>query len=108
MPGAFGGAGGVGLVATGGFGLLAIGGADGLISSELEGREAGAEALGIFFHGVDDPFEGPMPGKTATSLLDASADTDPAKGFGAATDAGRLGGGGGAGAGAALGGTTSR
>jgi hypothetical protein len=99
------------LVATEGFGLVAIGGPGGLISSELEGREVGAEALdatGVFFHGAADPFEGTMPGKTAIGLLDGSADTELAKGFGAAEDAGRLGGGGGAGAGAALGGTSSR
>jgi hypothetical protein len=109
-PTFFGGGGGAGLTATEGFGLVAIGGPGGLISSELEGREVGAEALeatGAFFHGVADPFEGPMPGKTATGLLDTSADTELVT-FGGIGAAGRLGGGGGAGAGAALGGKSSR
>lgn len=111
MPEAFRGAGGAGLAPTGGFGLVASGGPGGLISSELEGRETGAEAadaVGVFFHGVADPFEGPMPGNTATGLLEASADIELTKDFGAAGAAGRLGGGGGDGAGVALGGTSSR
>ena len=111
MPEAFGGAGGAGLVETGGFGLMATGGPGGLISSELEGREAGAEALdtaGDFFHGAADPLEGPIPGNTAIGLLDASVDKELAKGFGAAGAAGLLGGGGGEGTAAAWGGTSSR
>lgn len=110
LPAAFGA--GAGLAATGGFGLVAIGGPGGLISVELEGREAGAEevadAVGVFFHGVAEPFEGPMPGKIAIGLLETSADTELAIGFGAACGVGRFGGGGGVGTGAALGGTSSR
>ena len=74
-----------GFAATGGgatFGLVATGGG-GFAPSELEGREfAGvlpvdslAKPAG-FFQGVAEPFEGIMPGKTATGLADALAVTD--------------------------------
>lgn len=99
------------MVEAGGFGLVPIGGPGGLVSRELEGREAGAEALdtaGDFFHGVVDPLEGPIPGNTAIGLLDASGDKELVGGFGAAGAAGLLGGGGGEGAAATRGGTNSR
>jgi len=34
------------------------------------------DAPGVFFHGVADPLDGPMPGKTDTGLADESAITD--------------------------------
>lgn len=57
----------MGFVATGGGGFPA---------SELPGLEFPGESLdavGVFFHGVEDPFAGPMPGKTDTGFADASA-----------------------------------
>jgi hypothetical protein len=102
-----------------------------LLARELEGLELAGVlsdeplvAPGAFFHGVDDPFDGAIPGKTDTGLADESAATDligmlAAEGAGvgltvvevvAAVDGGgrRFGGGGGAAAGLGLGGTSSR
>ena len=93
--------GGFGLVATGGPGGFGTG--DGL--AELGSGVAG------FFHGVAEPLEGTMPGKTETGLADAFAATELNDGFGAdglASGVGRGRAGGGGGAGAALGGTSSR
>ena len=78
--GGFGGA--PGFAATGGgFGLFAIGG--GLAAKELAGLElAGVlpgEAFDVsndFFHGVAEPLDGAIPGKTDTGLADESATTD--------------------------------
>ena len=62
------------MFATGGGGLPAI---------ELEGLELGGvlsdEPLvtpGAFFHGIADPLDGAIPGKTDTGLADESAATD--------------------------------
>ena len=79
--GGFGGA--PGFAATGGgFGLFATGGG-GLPPTELEGLELGGVlsdepllAPGAFFHGVADPLDGAIPGKTDTGLADESAVTD--------------------------------
>jgi len=129
----FGGAPGFAAIG-GGLGLFAIGGG-GLAARELPGLElAGVlldEALavpGVFFHGVADPLDGPMPGKTDTGLADESATTDLTGTLAAAAGAGvglevvitgvgvteggrRFGGGGGGGGAAAafgFGGTSSR
>jgi len=122
--GGFGGA--PGFAATGGgFGLFAIGG--GLAARELAGLElAGVlpgEAFDVsndFFHGVAEPLDGAIPGKTDTGLADESATTDLTTagagiGLGAVVaTAGvvgggrRFGGSGGAEAAFALGGTSSR
>jgi hypothetical protein len=77
--GGFGGA--PGFAATGGgFSLFAIGG--GLAARELAGLElAGVlpgEAFDVsndFFHGVAEPLDGAIPGKTDTGLADESATT---------------------------------
>jgi hypothetical protein len=106
-----------------GFGLVAIGGG-GLLARELDGLELVSdgpfEVLASFFHGVVDPLEGPIPGKTETGLADTSAVTD-VKGvenagldeLALATLGGggigrRLGGGGGARVALGFGGTSSR
>jgi hypothetical protein len=74
----------VGFDATGGgegLGFVATGGG-GFVASELEGRELAGVlssdplADAAFFQGAAEPFEGARPGKTATGLADASADTD--------------------------------
>lgn len=72
---------GAGLLAMGGagLGLLATGGG-GFGASELPGRELAGEspdddAVGVFFHGVADPFAAAMPGNTDIGLADASAIT---------------------------------
>jgi len=81
IGGLLGGLGTPGFAAIGGaegFGLDAIGGG-GLLAKELDGLElAGesSEADGAFFHGVADPLEGPIPGKTEIGLADASAAKD--------------------------------
>ena len=57
-------------------GLFATGGGGGLPARELPGREvAGVVTLELFavfatdfFHGVADPFDGAIPGNTATGL----------------------------------------
>jgi len=110
----------VGFAAVGGpgFGLAAIGGG-GLLARELDGLELVSggpfEVLVFFFHGVVDPLEEPIPGKTETGLADASAVTDDkgVDGLALATLGGggmgrRLGGGGGAGLALGFGGTSSR
>jgi hypothetical protein len=124
--------GALGFAATrGGFGLFATGGG-GLPPTELEGLELGGvlsdEPLfvpGAFFHGVADPLDGAIPGKTDTGLADEFAATDligtlatevgAAVGFGAMEAAAgvegggrRFGGGGGATAALGLRGTSSR
>lgn len=117
-----------GFAATGGggaFGFAATGGGA-FTPTELEGREfAGvisAESLvkpAGFFQGAAEPFEGIMPGKTATGLADTSAaiDLTVIATLGAAgvedtvgTDGGGLRAGGGGGAGGPRGalGTSSR
>lgn len=109
-------------------------GGGGFAPSELEGREfAGvlfndplADAARGFFQGAAEPFEGARPGKTATGLAEASADTDftemvgavglkagvvgveTAATVGAEGGGGRAGGGGGAGVALVFGGTSSR
>lgn len=128
--GGFGGA--PGFAPTGGgFGLAATGGG-GLLARELEGLEVAGVlsdeplgAPGVFFHGVADPFDGAIPGKTETGLADESAAIGligalaaVGAGVGLSNIAGaagveeggrRLGGGGGgAAAGLGLGGTSSR
>jgi len=70
---------GVGFAATtgAGLGLFATGGG-GFAARELPGRELAGESLdavGVFFHGVADPFAGAMPGNADTGLADASAIT---------------------------------
>lgn len=102
LPGTFGAPGFA--ASGGGFGLTGPGG---LEPSELEGFEGGAGMLGatgVFFHGVADPFDGPMPGNTATGLSNVSGGIGLTCGLGAAGAAGRRGGGGGA----AFEGTSSR
>ena len=122
-----GGAPTAGLLATGGggpgLGFAANGGGFGaatLPGLEVVGvllcDESAADA--VLFHGAADPFEGAIPGKTATGFADGSAETDLSPALSAAGAAGgagvaRLaaGGGGGGGGGAAafgLGGTSSR
>lgn len=72
-----------GFAATGGgFGLFATGGG-GPRAIELEGLELAGVlsveplvALGAFFHGVADPLDGAIPGKTDTGFADESAATD--------------------------------
>ena len=127
FPPATGGLGAPGLLAKGGgvgLGLFATGGGGGLPARELPGREAAgvlalepfAVVAGDFFHGVADPFDGAIPGNTATGFAEASAVTGLATIFGAAGApggrgaAGGGGGGGGAAAGLALGlgGTSSK
>lgn len=124
----------MGFTATGGgFGLFAATtGGGGLVAKELEGLELAVVlsyellvAPGAFFHGVADPLDGPIPGKTDTGFADESAATNLigtlAVEFGAGVDfsgvgaaAGiegggrRFGGGGGAAAALGLGGTSSR
>jgi hypothetical protein len=116
----------------GGFGLFATGGGGLPPPTELEGLELGGVlsdeplvAPGAFFHGVADPLDGAIPGKTDTGLADESAATDligtlatevgAGVGFGAvgvpADVVGggrRFGGGGGATAALGFGGTSSR
>lgn len=84
FPGTFGPpAAGFAATGGGGFGFEATGGG-GLEAIELDGRElAGLEsvdapllACGAFFHGVAEPFDGPIPGKTDIGLVDALAVTD--------------------------------
>ena len=64
-----------------GFGFVATGGG-GLLPNEEFGREAlgelSVESCGVcvFFHGVAEPFEGPMPGKTETGLAFEFATSD--------------------------------
>ncbi len=119
FPGIF----GAGFAATtGGLGLAARGGGA-LPANALEGREFPGESSGVddevdtcFFHGVADPFEAAIPGKTETGLAEALAVTECNEalvaGTGACFAAGAEGGararGGGGGAGAALGGSNSR
>jgi len=88
LPGIFGPP---GLAANGGagFGLAATGGG-GLPANELAGLELAGEppvlslAVGAFFHGVAEPFDPPIPGKTATGFAPESANIDFARigGFG--------------------------
>lgn len=112
-----GGADGLGLAATGGGGLPA---------RELDGLElAGLSSDAVddtFFHGVADPLEGAMPGKTDTGLAEESAATDLmdcladeigvgfTEGEADVAEGGgrRFGGGGGGGGAFAWGGTSSR
>ncbi len=122
--GGFPGALGVGFAATtGGLGFAATGGGP-LDAKELDGRELAGESsgvellVGVFFHGVAEPFAAAMPGKTATGFAFAFAVRDATETFawedvtgvcftpGAGGGALDLGGGGGAGA-AAFGGTSS-
>lgn len=123
FPGTFGPP-GPGFAATGGGGLgFEATGGGGLGAKELDGRElAGLEsvdapllACGVFFHGAAEPFDGPIPGKTAMGFADASAVTDlmviegpvpgPAGGGGGRRP---MGGGGGAATAFGFGGTSSR
>jgi hypothetical protein len=92
----------VGFAAVGGpgFGLVAIGGG-GLLAKELDGLElicvvsdGPFEVLAFFFHGVVDPLEGPIPGKTETGLADTSAATDDKGAVDDEVDLATLGGGG--------------
>jgi len=72
-----------GLAPTGGgLGFTATGGPGGFGADTLEIWEPPLDIDG-FFHGVGDPLEGPMPGKTETGLADASADTEATIGLGA-------------------------
>jgi len=105
------GAMGLGLVVTGGGGLLAA------EFEEVELAGVSLDVLGVFLHGVADPSEGPIPGKTETGFADALAVKDCTGTFGAAGGEGtgldvgggrRLGGGGGVGVGLGFGGTSSR
>lgn len=131
-PPTAGGLGAPGLLVKGGgagLGFEPTGGGGGFPASELPGRElAGVtwlDGAGDFFHGVAEPFEGAIPGKTATGFADAFAVTGFGTILGAAGAAGAAGilgppppagggGGGGGGGGAAaafgfgLGGTSSR
>lgn len=114
MGGLLGGFGAAGFAPTGGpngFGLAATGGG-GVGDIELEGLEdAGGspDDEGVFFHGVADPLEDPIPGKTETGFADTSAVNGLVDGLGCAGWAGRfLGGGGGAGTAATFGGASSR
>lgn len=132
FPPIFGARGGFAPIGGAGFGFVATGGG-GLVAKELDGREPpGLESddaspldCGAFFHGVAEPFDGPIPGKTETGFAEASAVTEwidtfgppnPALGLGAVcpSEGGgggrRFAGGGGGGAGAAFGfgGTSSR
>ena len=113
--------GGAGLLpATGGLGFVATGGAGFPPPSALDGLEesesSGVEDEGVFFQGVGEPFEGPIPGNTDTGFADGLAliadgltdATGVAAGLGVGAGAGALRGGGGGAAGAALGGTSSR
>lgn len=123
--GGFGGALGFAATGGGGFGLFATGGG-GLLAIELDGLEPTGvlsdEPLvgpGAFFHGVADPLDGAMPGKTDTGFADESATTDlicnlatvvgTVEGV-AEVEGGarRLGGGGGAPVALGFGGTSSR
>lgn len=109
-----------GLLATGGGPGLGFDATGGLGASALPGRELVgvvsldpfvAAVVAVFFHGVAEPFDGAMPGKTAIGFAEGSAEMD----FGAALAAGAAGvtetgrrfagggGGGGGGTGAALG-----
>jgi len=58
---------------AGGFGLLPTGGDGAGLPTVLDGLEEGRSA--VFFQGVDDPLEAPMPGKTATGLVLTDAST---------------------------------
>lgn len=66
---------GLGLDATGGGGFVAIE----LPGLELAGESLDDEAVGVFFHGVADPFAAPIPGKTDTGFAEASAVTGAAR-----------------------------
>jgi hypothetical protein len=102
-----------------GLGLVVIGGG-GLLAARFVGRGcAGTSSDGLvgFFHGVVDPLEDPMPGKTETGFAVASAVRDWAVTLGVAAGVGvdletgggrRCGGGGGAGEDLGLGGASSR
>jgi hypothetical protein len=62
---------------AGGFGLApGAGGGAGLLPITLDGRELSSDAAGDFFHGVAEPLDGAIPGKTDTGLADAFAVSD--------------------------------
>lgn len=77
-----GGFGAPGFAAIGGagFGLLAIGGGglwfNELVGLELTGVESSEVEEGVFFHGVAEPLDDPIPGNTETGLADWSATMD--------------------------------
>jgi hypothetical protein len=89
LPGIFGAPGFAANGGATGFGLTATGGGAFPVANELPGRELAAELSpnpleeGVFFHGVADPFAGPIPGKTDTGFALTSADTDLTIRFGA-------------------------